>query len=67
MSSSYKIYQLRCPSCQIHFSNEDDVVLDELNGVRHQKCYASQKINDKGTYEKIILKYDFFNQLIIPD
>ncbi|HAM79224.1 hypothetical protein [Ornithinibacillus bavariensis] len=58
--------RLRCPNCKKLYKMKDQVFLDELNTVTHQKCYHPNTIysvKDKGTYKEIIERYPFFIEL----
>jgi hypothetical protein len=56
--------RLRCPKCKRLYKLNDQVFLDDLNTVIHQKCYSPYiiyAVKDKGTYKEIIQRYDFFS------
>ncbi|WP_026907638.1 hypothetical protein [Paucisalibacillus globulus] len=58
--------RLRCPLCTRIYKMMYPVFLDELNTVVHQRCYSPYKINsikDRGTYQEIMERYSFFNEL----
>lgn len=58
--------RLRCPHCTRIYKMKDQVFLDDLNTVVHQKCYSPYKIysvKDKGTYQEIMERYSFFSEL----
>jgi hypothetical protein len=57
--------RLRCPICSETVQPDEKVFLDIINTVIHQKCYykSSQRrlpIKDKGLFQKMLLKYPFF-------
>jgi hypothetical protein len=45
---------------------DEKVFLDIINTVMHQKCYYQSSkrlpIKDEGTFQKMLLKYPFFNE-----
>lgn len=58
--------RLRCPNCNRLYKMKDQVFLDDLNTVIHQKCYSpytTYAVKDKGTYKEIMERYDFFSEL----
>jgi hypothetical protein len=59
------IGRLRCPICSEPVQMEEKVFLDIINTVIHQKCYYQSPrrlpIEDKGTFQKMLLKYSFFH------
>jgi hypothetical protein len=60
------IGRLRCPICSEPVQLGEKVFLDIINTVIHQKCYYKSSrcklpIKDKGTFQKMLLKYSFFH------
>lgn len=53
--------KLRCEICEESIKLNEYVVLNELNGVVHEKCYWKEKekyrMKDSGTFKKILSKY----------
>jgi hypothetical protein len=58
--------RLRCPVCREPVQMDEKVFLDIINTVMHQKCYYQSSkrlpIKDEGTFQKMLLKYPFFNE-----
>jgi hypothetical protein len=58
--------RLRCPICSEIVTIDDKVFLDIINTVIHQKCYYKSlrrlPIKDEGKFQKILMKYPFFNE-----
>jgi hypothetical protein len=58
--------RLRCPVCREPVQMDEKVFLDIINTVIHQKCYYQSSkrlpIKDEGTFQKMLLKYPFFNE-----
>ncbi|WP_035502420.1 hypothetical protein [Parageobacillus thermoglucosidasius] len=56
--------RLRCPICSEIVTIDDKVFLDIINTVIHQKCYYKSlrrlPIKDEGPFQKMLLKYPFF-------
>jgi len=56
--------RLRCPLCSNPVQPDEKVFLDIINTVIHQKCYYKSPrrlpIKDKGPFQKMLLKYPFF-------
>lgn len=56
--------RLHCGECSEIVRYKEFIFLDEFNTIIHQKCYKPKYIiKDKGTFNEIINKYDFFNDL----
>ncbi len=60
------IGQLRCPKCTNFVEMDEKVILDNMNTILHLKCYFKSShpysVKDQGTFHKMILKYNFFNE-----
>ncbi|AKM19360.1 MULTISPECIES: hypothetical protein [Geobacillus] len=60
------IGRLRCPICSEPVQPDEKVFFDIINTVMHQKCYYKfprrLPIKDKGSLQKMLLKYPFFHQ-----
>jgi hypothetical protein len=61
------IGQLRCPICSEPVQPDEKVFLDIVNTVMHQKCYYKfpqrlLPIKDEGAFQKMLLKYPFFQK-----
>jgi hypothetical protein len=58
--------RLRCPVCSEIVQLDENVFLDIINIIIHQKCYYTSSkqlpIKDRGTFQKLLLKYPFFNE-----
>ncbi|WP_061567307.1 hypothetical protein [Geobacillus stearothermophilus] len=58
------IGRLRCPICSEPVQQDEKVFLDIINTIIHQKCYYKSPrrlpIKDKGSFQKMLLKYPFF-------
>jgi hypothetical protein len=59
--------RLRCPVCSETVQPDEKVFLDIINTVIHQKCYYKSPrrklpIKDEGPFQKMLLKYPFFNK-----
>jgi hypothetical protein len=58
--------RLRCPVCSEPVQIDEKVFLDIINTVIHQKCYYKSPrrlpIKDEGPFQKMLLKYPFFNE-----
>ncbi|MED4359483.1 hypothetical protein [Geobacillus stearothermophilus] len=58
--------RLRCPICSKPVQPDEKVFLDIINTVVHQKCYYKAlrrlPIQDEGSFQKMLLKYPFFNE-----
>jgi hypothetical protein len=63
--------RLRCPICSEIVHPDDKVFLDLINTILHQRCYYKSPrrlpIKDQGTFQKMLLKYPFFNEHIQED
>ncbi|WP_041264661.1 hypothetical protein [Geobacillus thermodenitrificans] len=60
------IGRLRCPICSEPVQPDEKVFLDIINTIIHQKCYYKSPrrlpIKDKGSFQKMLLKYPFFHE-----
>jgi hypothetical protein len=58
--------RLRCPICSEVVRSDEKVFLDIINTVIHQKCYYQSPhrlpIKDEGIFQKMLMKYLFFNE-----
>ncbi|MED3732572.1 hypothetical protein [Geobacillus stearothermophilus] len=58
--------RLRCPICSEPVQLDEKVFLDIINTVIHQKCYYQSSrrlpIKDEGIFQKMLMKYPFFNE-----
>jgi hypothetical protein len=56
--------RLRCPICSEIVAIDDKVFLDIINTIIHKKCcYQSPwrlPIKDEGSFQKMLMKYPFF-------
>lgn len=60
--------RLCCGECGEVVKYKERVFLDIVHTVLHQKCYqARSEIIDRGTFNEIVNKYDFFKELRIKD
>lgn len=61
------IDRLRCGVCHGLVKYRDYVFVDVLNTIIHAKCYGPgrREIIDKGPFNEIINKYNFFDDLKI--
>ena len=56
---------LYCRHCEQHYKWDDEVVVDTWNSILHATCYHALtrfEIKEKGTYEEIVNKYDYFKE-----
>ncbi|AZV45364.1 hypothetical protein [Peribacillus asahii] len=56
---------IRCGDCYSLLEDQDHVVLDEFNTLRHTYCgydLVSELVQDVGTYKNIKEKYQFFSE-----
>ncbi|NNU91808.1 hypothetical protein ETC01_00475 [Geobacillus sp. NFOSA3] len=58
--------KLRCPICSEPVQLGEKVFLDIINTIMHQKCYYQSPhrlpIKDEGPFQKMLMKYPFFNE-----
>ncbi|WMT19137.1 hypothetical protein [Parageobacillus toebii] len=59
--------RLRCPVCSEPVQPDEKVFLDIIYTVMHQKCYYKSPqrklpIKDEGSFQKMLMKYSFFNE-----
>jgi hypothetical protein len=58
--------KLRCPVCSEPVQMDEKVFLDIINTVIHQRCYYKSPrrlpIKDEGSFQKMLMKYSFFNE-----
>lgn len=63
--------RLRCPICSEPVQPDEKVFLDIINTVIHQKCYYKSPrrfpIKDEGLFQKMLMKYPFFNEDDVDD
>ncbi|BDG48755.1 hypothetical protein [Parageobacillus sp. KH3-4] len=56
--------RLRCPICSEVVRPDEKVFLDIINTIIHQKCYYKSSrrlpIKDEGPFQKMLMKYPFF-------
>lgn len=49
--------RIHCPNCRVPIKLDDEIFMDLVNTLTHQKCGHYFSLKDQGLYREIIEKY----------
>lgn len=59
--------QLKCILCWEFMSLNDQVDIDIMHSVTHERCNTDRPIIDSGTFKDISIRYPYFEPFLQPE